>query len=259
MAANWLIESFKWKYVIRKIEPVSLTISVKAVFSGITFGIFTPNRIGELAGRVFVLQKHNRTKAIFATGVGSLSQVIITLIAGATGIIFLLTNSKISFFSDYKIAGISAFIITISTLVIYFKLSIIERLFRKLKFIQKYFKAVEVLRTYSFCELLQILTFSLLRYFIFILQLYFLLLYFEIKIPLLFAFTSAASAFFVNTVIPSIALADVGIRGSTALFFFGMYSDNEPGILTASFLLWFINLMIPAVIGSLFFARTQLY
>ena len=90
MPLNWLIESFKWKYLVRKLEHISIVKSIKAVFTGITFAIFTPNRIGELGGRVFVLKKEHRTKAVFATATGSLSQMMITIILGViSGIVFL--------------------------------------------------------------------------------------------------------------------------------------------------------------------------
>ena len=53
---NWGIETFKWKYLIKKIEYISFSKAFKSILSGVTIGIFTPNRMGEFAGRIFYLE-----------------------------------------------------------------------------------------------------------------------------------------------------------------------------------------------------------
>lgn len=60
---NWLLEIEKWRTLLR-INPVpSRWILMKAVFTGITFSLFTPNRIGEYGGRVWWLEKQTDGKA----------------------------------------------------------------------------------------------------------------------------------------------------------------------------------------------------
>ena len=73
MFVNWLFEAIKWKYMIAKIENISILRSLQAVFSGITVSTFTPNRIGEYGGRVFCLEKGYRIKAVFITILCSMS------------------------------------------------------------------------------------------------------------------------------------------------------------------------------------------
>ena len=43
MIVNWTLEAYKWKILIQHIEKISLLKSLKAIFSGITIAIFTPN------------------------------------------------------------------------------------------------------------------------------------------------------------------------------------------------------------------------
>ena len=57
MFLNWFLESLKWRFLISKIEKISINRSIRAIFSGITISTFTPNRIGEYGGRVFCLEK----------------------------------------------------------------------------------------------------------------------------------------------------------------------------------------------------------
>ncbi|MAJ89900.1 MAG: hypothetical protein CMD08_01295, partial [Flavobacteriales bacterium] len=54
------------------------------------------------------------------------------------------------------------------------------------------------------------------------------------------------------SIIPTIAITEIGVRGSVALFFFGLVSNNVVGILSATFVMWIINLVFPALIGMIF-------
>jgi hypothetical protein len=73
--------------------------------------------------------------------------------------------------------------------------------------------------------------------------------------------------YFVMAIIPTIALSELGIRGSVALYMFGLYftlhglsaMDFNQGILAASTLLWVVNLGIPAILGSIFVFRLQFF
>ena len=60
MFFNWFLESLKWRLLISKIEKITIKRSIRAIFSGITVSAFTPNRVGEYAGRVFCLEKGDR-------------------------------------------------------------------------------------------------------------------------------------------------------------------------------------------------------
>ena len=97
MVANWSIESVKWRILVKHLEIISFLTSLKAVLSGVTVSIFTPNRVGEFGGRIFVLRKKNRVPAIFATIVGSFSQLIITIAVGIISLIlfFILFPEKV--------------------------------------------------------------------------------------------------------------------------------------------------------------------
>ena len=52
----------------------------------------------------------------------------------------------------------------------------------------------------------------------------------------------SALTFLSMSIIPTIALTEIGVRGSVAIYFFGFLSENVVGIMTASFTLWIINL-----------------
>ena len=63
-------------------------------------------------------------------------------------------------------------------------------------------------------------------------------------------FWLVAVMFWILAIIPSFAIADLGIRGTVARTLFS-HSANTIGILAVTFGIWFVNLFIPALIGSL--------
>jgi hypothetical protein len=96
------------------------------------------------------------------------------------------------------------------------------------------------------------LGYSIARYFVFTTQFFILLQLFDVSIAYTDAFILIATMLFVISVIPTIAITEIGVRSSVALFLFGLVSSNTIGILSATFLLWVINLLLPSLIGVIF-------
>jgi len=57
--------------------------------------------------------------------------------------------------------------------------------------------------------------------------------------------------FLVLAIVPSFAIADLGIRGKFSTGLLSMYSLNTVGILGTTFGIWFVNLFVPALAGSI--------
>src|SRR5882724_9317150 len=126
MIVNWGIEAFKWKLAIQRIQQVSFITAFKAILSGVSFSVSTPNRIGEYLGRVLYMEEGNRIKAISITIVGSMSQLIITLLMGFIGLIIImpqLENSHMvsSIWIRVTEYGVLAALLTLT--LFYFRLS----------------------------------------------------------------------------------------------------------------------------------------
>jgi len=270
MILNWGIETFKWKFLIRKIENVNFFKAIVAVLSGITVSIFTPNRIGEYAGRVFILDRADRWEGVLITMLGSMSQLLITLVAGSIGFIFFTYEYiDLSIDSEYLIYGL----ILISAILIFTLISLfynvsfltraINKLPGKLKKLRHYGK---IFSDYSKWDLTIVMLLSLARYIVFMTQFFLLLNLFEATIPYGEAIMMISMIYLVMAGIPTIALTELGIRGSVALYFIGLYfaahnpaGQNDLGIFTASSVLWLINLAIPALLGAIFIFELKFF
>ena len=271
MLLNWTLESLKWKFLINKIEEISVFRSLRAIFSGTSISVFTPNRIGDFAARVFYLDNSDRFKAVFITLVGSISQLVVTILIGLLAIsIYAMTiyPGTIEPVLGYVLFGVLS-LSTALTVACYYNVSAItdwgKRVFRSFAFlkkpqIQKRLKGyVEVFSLYSTRELSLTLGYSFLRYIVFSVQFYLLLIVFDVDIAMNSAFALIALTFFTMAIIPTVALTELGVRGSVALYFLSQVSENSIGIVTATFVLWIINLALPAIIGSIFVFSANIF
>lgn len=249
MFLNWLVEALKWRYMISKIENISIMTAYRAVLTGITVSTFTPNRIGEYGGRVFCLEKGDRIKAVFITVLCSMSQLLVTILYGSISLFILFDEILI----DKTFLSVSLLILlNLFLLFSYFNISHIVNFLGKFKLIKSFKKYLEVLVMYNYKDLIIAFIYSNTRYFIFSLQFIILLHVFGINISFMDAILSVMLIFFFITITPTITIAEIGVRGSVAIFVLGLFSSNDIAILSSTTLLWLINLIIPAIIGSFF-------
>ena len=258
MFLNWFLEALKWRFLILKIEKVSIKRSIRAVFSGITVSAFTPNRVGEYGGRVFCLEKADRIKGVLITVIGSMAQLVTTIIFGSIGIL-LLPNLMPEFDSllsnivfAYPIMLFLLILLNVLLVTLFLNASVFSVVLSKIKFLRKFKKYNEVFSFYNSSELLEILLYSVARYIVFTTQFFILLQVFDVQIGYVDAMILITTMLLVISIIPTIAITEIGIRGSVALFLFGLVSVNAIGILSATFVMWVINLLLPALIGTIF-------
>ena len=260
MIVNWSFEALKWKISVRSVQEVSFSKALQAIFSGISFSVTTPNRVGEYIGRLFYMNEGNRLKTISITMVGSMSQLIITLLAGIVGLLYLgpdavRTGLMEAIWMKCIIYGTIA--VLIGLLLFYFRLSWVIRGVSKLPGSKKFLYLVEALEQLDIKLLLQLLLFSLLRFVVFTLQYYLLFLLFDVDITLTQAVWTVSVSFLVMAVIPTIAIAELAQRGKVITAIVGLYSSNLLGMTLATAAIWFVNLILPAIIGSLLILRRR--
>ncbi len=263
---NLFLETAKWQFLISKLEKISFWKSLKAVLAGISITMFLPNRTGDYLGRIFVLEKADRFQAVLSTILGSLAQLLTTLLFGLISVAGL--------FPFYYSLGVSLYlwlyigIVTVVLILIFVMIfayvefsaftDILKRLTgREYKRIEKY---AVVFSWYSSKDLFKVLCLSITRYLVFSFQFYLLLIAMGIPLKYPVAMLLIGMIYLLMTIIPTIALSELGIRGSVSIFviesWFDKFGYYVPGlsikIFSASTLLWFFNVAAPAFIGALF-------
>lgn len=246
---NWGLESIKWKYLISKIKMVSFFKSYQIVLTGITMSLITPNRVGEIPARAFLVgDKENMGKLVYSTLIGSFTQLIITIFLGTIGIIFTLNWFDVYF---SKTLLTSFVIVVLSLFTILFFSNSIKTFF--LKLLNK-----QPLIEFNSVELITALILSLLRYVVFILQYFLLLEAFGIHFFEINSLWLIPVCFFVASSIPTFLISEIGVRSSVAIVVFGVLSSNDVAIIASSVTLWIINIAIPAIVGIGFMKQLKI-
>lgn len=258
MFLNWLVEAIKWRMLIDKIEKISILRALRAVFSGVTVSTFTPNRIGEYAGRVFCLKKANRIQAALITVLGSMSQLLTTIVFGSIAFLFSFqyldqyNDSLFILHNNFILISIVLMVISVASLFLYFNIVNIIAKIKTISWISNIYSYIKVLSYYNKKELFQVFLYSILRYIIFTTQFFILLNLFEVYILYHHAIVLIMLMLLIISIIPTIAITEISLRGSIAVFLFSVFSQNILGILAATLFIWLINLVIPAFIGTIF-------
>jgi lysylphosphatidylglycerol synthase-like protein len=261
MLMNWGLEAFKWKYLLSPVKSVSYPTALQSVFCGISFSIFTPNRIGEYAGRILFLPFGYRIKGVLIAIVSSISQLIITLCIGVFGFGFLIAESFHWNSNGSYLIIILAIVVSVILIWVYFHLQVFQKLISrwvKFKFVRKTIKALHVLSSFPEKQLFFVLGISLVRYIVYSVQFLLLLIIFDVNLTFLESAMGIVSVFLIQTLVPLPAIAELGWRGNVSVEIFGLFSQNQYGIVAATTFLWFINLIIPALAGSVFLFNSRI-
>lgn len=255
MIVNWGIEARKWQLSVKQIQAVGLGKAFRAVLSGVSFSVSTPNRVGEYLGRILYMDEGNRLKAVSLTIAGSMSQLVITLAMGLVSLLFLqdaiAESQMITPFWVHMILYGGAGVLLILTLF-YFRLSLLIRWVDRLPGVKKFAWLLQALEEFNATLLLQLLSLSAIRFVIFIVQYYLLFRLFGVEVSWWQAWGAVSVMFLVMAAIPTVALfTDLGLKGEVSLKLLGIFSSNQLGIGLTTLCIWLINLVIPALAGSL--------
>ena len=158
--------------MIDKIESITTGRSLEAVFSGITISFFTPNRIGEYAGRVFHLPQGKRMQATFITVIENSSQLLITILTGSIACIIYLKSYLHLTSWMYMFSCFMLILFCVFCLILFFNLDLFEKIFTRFKLSEYWRKIAHVFSLYSMKELIKVLFLALIRYIIFSFQFY---------------------------------------------------------------------------------------
>jgi len=252
---NWYLESLKWKMLIARVQKINTSTSVKAVLSGISTGFFTPNRVGELVGRIAFLEPVNRKAGITMSIVNSLTQNIVMALCGIPACILFFIHTAGNIQPD-----IIHFVwITMTGILIvgllYFTIPRWSRQLKTGKLSLSIRTFTDCLSGYTLKELLKIIGISIIRYVVFCVQFYFMLRFFNIELTPLQALMAIPTSYLFVTFTPSLAFSEAAVRGSYAVLTIGAFSGQVVNIALAGVCIWGVNFILPMLVGSFVIIR----
>lgn len=259
MLLTWGVEALKWQRLVRSVERISFWLSTQSVFCGLTWAVFTPNRIGEYGGRVFFLSPKRRVIGIVAMAVGNIGQlVLITVVGAISGCIFVYRFLDIDF-RLFMVVCVASAAFCAFVLVFYFNIKWLNRLLFSMRVTRRYSKFYVILARYQKAELLRIMLYCVVRYSISNLQ---YLIMFAWLIPGINYFDvlmMVTIQFVVQSTLPSLGLIDIGVRSVTAVALFNYITDQDAAIVACTASIWLINIIIPAILGTYFVFKLNFF
>lgn len=262
MFINWGIEAVKWKLAVRGVYTLKFWQAYKAVLTGVSFSVTTPNRVGEYVGRVMYLPYGNRLKTVSVTLVTSLSQLVVTVATGTAAFVVLkkyLQAAGIINPTSFTIILSVLLVLLLTLLLLYLRISGIVKIFGRWFKKSRHLYLVSALQQFSVQLLVKLLALSVVRYGVFILQYFLLYRFFNVSITIVAVWSVVSLMFLVIAVVPTIALAEVGLRGQLSLTLMSAFTANSLGVGLTTISVWLINLIVPAVIGGLFLLSIKVF
>ena len=239
---NRYFEILKWQNLVRFLHPISIGESTKQVLAALTAGLFTPNGVGEYAGKALYFDKKSTKKIIFLNLICNGIQMILSIVFGIFGLLYF--NAIFAIIKPKTVLLLFGGLLLV-VLIVFFSKKInikgysIEKLLHKINEIPKAIHQKNILL--GTC-----------RYLVFSHQYYFLFLAFDVDLPYLTMMAAIASVYFLASSLPTFQFLDFAVKGSVAVFFFGILGVNEWIVVFISTLMWFLNVVLPVAIGSYF-------
>ena len=231
---NRYFEILKWQNLAKVIHEISVSDATKEVLAALTAGIFTPNGLGEYAGKALFYPKSEAKKVVFLNLICNGIQMVLTVVFGAIGLLILGYWKWV-----LAIIGISILFFLFSFFLKKIKIKgySIEKLLHKINEIPKPIHQKNILL-------------GICRYLVFSHQYYFLFLAFDVDLPYFTLIATISVVYFLASSLPTFQFLDFAVKGSVAIYFFGILGVNEWIVVFISTLMWFLNVVLPVIFGS---------
>lgn len=249
---NWFFEILKWQHLVSFFKKISFLNSLEQSLGSLTASLFTPNRIGEYGAKAMYFSRSDTKKILALNLLGNFMQMSTTVLFGVMGCyMYLLKYSlDIEYYKLFRI-GVIVFIIAIFPIIGLIKsnfsirgisMSTAKIFYTSIPW-YIYFKGF---------------SFSIIRYLIFSFQFYFLLKMFGLTLGYFDAMTIITTMYFLASIIPTLAIFDVVLKGSVAVYLFSVIKISSLSILSVVTLMWILNVVFPSLLGALFVLKFKL-
>jgi len=241
----------KWHYMLHIIkEESSWWESFTSIMLGITLGSFTPAQLGELGGRSMRITHSKSSHVVGLTLVDRTQVFWVVAMTGSFSYAFFFTDNKLlAIILGTACAGIS--------LYLYFRMDLVKRVADKINLkILRHQWIDGIIESFTFIgrdHFLSTLMYSLAFFAIIVLQMYFILNAF-VPVSIWAVFLGFSAMMFFKALL-NISISDIGIREASTIYFFALLGVPDAAALSASVVMFTINIIIPSLIGILFLPK----
>lgn len=259
---NWGLEARKWQLLSAPVSPISMRGAMQAVLTGLSLGFVTPRSLGDYAGRMLEAEDKGRERLVGAVFLNRLVQSLPTYFFGLVALLFL---------REHLSVGMQAYWFWLIPLLVAAPLAILVMLGKGRYWLLLQIKGYKgrigsllwqmfrVLQAYTSREIMLLILYASLRYVVFSFQFVWVLWLAELGLPIPLLMAGVAVVYLIKSLIPTFNfLSDLGVREFSALWVFSGFALPENQLLMASLVLWCMNILLPALLGTVNVLRLRL-
>ena len=251
---NVYLQFYKWKITANVVLQENSNPKIwRSLFYGFSAGVFTPARIGEYFGRAIVFNNKSILQVTLATLLDKIFLLlIVTFFGSISSIIFIHYHYQVTVYLT------TALFIVVFALFYFLVLLIFNDrfwdnvLFAKLKASNKLhwlFEKIKVFRKLDKKYVTIMFAVSFLFYACFLIQYALLVSAFSNHNHFMDYVWAGNLMMFAKTIIPPVSFGELGIREGASVFFITHLGESASTGFNASIFLFFINVLIPSLIG----------
>lgn len=255
-----LLQMTKWHQLLKLAdEGIRFSDAATSLLAGMTLGIITPARIGEL-GRAWFLKDIPQLKVVGLTLADKFYSTLTYFIWGLPSLIvyFNLNYSPSQLSNILMIVG-SLFIYTIIAVSVLFPgkvgktlITINRLLFRREQIVD----VASIISSLKREKVFLLLALATLVWFLIITELWLLVNAFS-EVGFLTGTLSASSAHFAKTLLP-LTLGELGVREAAMIYFFKNLGVSEVASVASALLMFSMNVFLPSLTGALFLRKLKI-
>ena len=257
---NLYLQFYKWKITASTLLNENSNRKIfYSLFQGFSAAVFTPARIGEYFGRAIAFKDKSLLQITLATLIDKLFPLLIVAFFGSiASILFIHFYYEVSSYLTVSLFIVLFVLFYFIVLLIFNKNFWDNFLFNRIqstKILSKYFDKISKLKNLNHRYSSKMIFISLLFYLCYLIQYVILVSAFSHNDNFIDYFWAGNLLMFSKTIIPPVSFGELGIREGASVFFIQQFGENASVGFNASIFLFFINVLLPALVGLILIFR----
>ncbi|MFT7119929.1 MAG: hypothetical protein ACJAZ9_000098 [Neolewinella sp.] len=258
MPVNWLLEARKWHLLLTVFLPWSFARTFRTTLAGVSLSAATPNRIGEIGGRLMVAEKAEWPGVLTSSLLGSACQWVAFLLIAWPGLMWTadgLLREQLPFAPAWLWPLGPALLLVGwwgGKPLLLKGISWAERRFG--------IASAELsagLQQVKFSLILRSGAYACLRFSVYCIQLWLLLWFFGLELPLLKGLAGISGIYLVQAGVPMPPGLNLVTRTELGLLLWGDSPETSVATLAAFTTLFAVNVLLPALPGYWLIVRKR--
>lgn len=254
---NLYFQFLKWKIICNEnLNVYDFQKILFSLFAGFSAGLITPMRLGEYLGRYMYFNKQGLFRVTYAVIADKLSLLLIEIIAG--GFLSLLFIYRLMLVNNLLFLVLTIVYLFLTLLLTAFIAELIpEKYFllpkiKNSRRIKNFYEKYEAFKITGTKLKLKIICVSFLQFLCYMFQFLLLVKAFKGDIDYWLIFLAAGFIYFAKNFAAFLTPGELGTREGVSVFVLSLVAVNSAVGFNSAIMLFFINILLPAVAGIFF-------